>query len=178
MNTIPITEALEYYDMNSEKYVVKNVRYIRYDHSKSDTEHNSIIMYDKNKNEIFRSRYEVIGIHEQKTNIWAWAWSIPTLIKNSTMIIKKILLYGLDLDIENRILKTELITSRFKVSNNIQLEIQLAIASYLSKIPLIFSVFSYSSTNNNNDYIDLLIDDNQIKTKVYLFLLDYKQFEI
>jgi hypothetical protein len=59
--------------------------------------------------------------------------------KNSTYLSRKLLNYGLDIDNEELIqLKSELITSRFKIKNTLQLDIHLALAGYLCKNPIIY----------------------------------------
>ena len=59
--------------------------------------------------------------------------------KNTNYVSRKILEYGLDIDYKDiSFLKTELITSKFRITDNIQLELHLALASYLSKNPVIF----------------------------------------
>lgn len=137
-----VTTALEQYDVNSMKYkkLFKDVKYIAYIDSLSELSHNSIVFYNKDGNFLFRSRYEVIGVYEPTISTWTWAWAIPTLKQNSINIVKKLWMYGVDLnnDSNGQYLKLELITSKFHITDYTQLEIHLAIASYLSKIPLIF----------------------------------------
>ena len=41
-------------------------------------------MYDKDKKEILKSRYENIGIYNNKSHTWTWAWSVPKFLKNTT----------------------------------------------------------------------------------------------
>ena len=43
--------------------------------------------YDKDLNELFKSRFERIGIYENKSQIWSWAWTISYFEKNETNII-------------------------------------------------------------------------------------------
>lgn len=143
-----IKDALEFYDNNNEKYenIKKKIKYIRI--IPSQELHEDIIgtklsFYDKNKNELFASRIEFLGNYYNKINVWVWGWSIPILDKSLSTIIRKVFLYGTDIDItpynfDNILLKNELITSRFRIIDEVQLEIHCAIASYLSKKPFIF----------------------------------------
>ena len=94
-------------------------------------------------------------------------------------------MYGLDIDQSNSFLKKELLTSDFKISNNLQLEIHTAISSYLTRIPLICTFFlrdnkgeMYSDKNLYNTLIS--VDENQeTATKIdYLFLLDYDKLKL
>ena len=91
-----ILNSFEYYDKNNQKIKDKfiNVKYISLEMKSNDLEHNNIIFYDKDLNELFKSRFERIGIYENKSQIWSWAWTISYFEKNETNIIRKILFYG------------------------------------------------------------------------------------
>lgn len=174
-----VTDALEYYDLNSELYdeKFKHVKYVKIEQAEKEIDHNSIIMYNKDKKQIYKSRYEVIGTFNSLTNTWAWGWTISTLKKNSTTIIRKIMNYGAELDPESSFLKTELITSRFRISDPIQLEIHTAIASYLSKKPVIFKLKSFVDLNiTDNNLLDVQNSKNPSENHnfsiYYLFILD------
>ena len=175
-----ITDALEYYDKFQEKYKDEyiNINYISLEISDKDLDHNVIIFYDSELKEISRSRYERIGILDLKSQIWTWAWARPDLRKNETNIIRKILFYGTELDPSMNYLKTELITSRFKITNKIQLDIFCAISGYLSKKPKIFSYKIYGNPKIiDNKYVDIINPDiketdNTYELISYIFLLD------
>ncbi|AYV84235.1 MAG: hypothetical protein Hyperionvirus20_13 [Hyperionvirus sp.] len=182
INLIP--DSLEYYDNNSEKYTdfFKRVKYVKFIDALKDMEHNNIYMFDNNKNEILKSRYEILGVYNNKSKTWTWAWSIPRFRKNSTHIARKIVNYGMDLDPESRFLKTELITSRFRITNPIQLDIHAAIASYLSKKYVVYKYISYISQFAGPKDVNGLIDITNIPEKYrdeysiyYMFLLDYEK---
>ena len=178
MNNTIVTDALEYYDKNNEKYreKFKNIRFTKFVENNNDMEHNVIIMYDNNKKELFRSRYEVIGLFNSTTNIWTWAWAIPSFRKNNTNIVRKIMNYGAELDPQTRFLKMELITSRFRISNNVQLDIHASIASYLSKNPIIYNHYTNIQLKNISGYTDVKKINSDNYTLYFLFLLDSNQF--
>jgi hypothetical protein len=113
-----VTNALEYYDKNIEIYnnLFKDVVYTKNIPPESINGHDIIMFYDKNKKEIFRSRYEILGLHTITSNIWTWGWAVPNLKKNQTNISRKIWMYGSVLDPEISFLKSELITSRFQIN--------------------------------------------------------------
>ena len=140
MSSDLIRDSLEYLDRNIEKNndFLKKIKYISF---KWGINSPIIFFYDSNKNIIHTSNYEIIGtyIHDYKS--WTWAWSVPTYAKKFTYIITDILKYGINLDTDNDnlFLRSELINSRFKISNKIQLEIHTSIAAYLSKKPLVFN---------------------------------------
>ena len=191
-HTSLVVNALEYYDLNNEKYshIYKNAKYYKIVLSNNDMKKNDIILYDEHKNIILKSAYEIIGVYSKDTNIWAWAWAIPFFYKNSTYISKKIINYGIDLDPEEMTLKTELITSRFRISNMIQIDIHVALTSYLSKNPVTFNFliseeewhkkyeYSYNDTTTE-DSASNYVEINSSATNgvmYYLFLLDYEKY--
>ncbi len=141
-NLYIISQSLEYYDKNLVKNsdFFNNINYIKI--IKNDV--NYLEFYDKNKELIKKTRYEILGVYNSSGKIWTWSWSIAVLAKNVVNTAKKIFNYGFDLDINNAYLKNELITSRFKISNPIQLDIHVALGSYLSKKELIFKYRTYN----------------------------------
>jgi len=173
-----VTNALEYYDKNIEIYnnLFKDVVYTKNTPPESINGHDIIMFYDKNKKEIFRSRYEILGLHTITSNIWTWGWAVPNLKKNQTNISRKIWMYGSVLDPEISFLKSELITSRFQINSTIQTDIHVGIASYLSKNPLIYKYYVYKNTEVDDNNIRKELNNNYIVI-YYLFLLDYKDFE-
>lgn len=135
MNIDIIKNALEYYDKNKEKYesFLKKCIYYRREIYEEENINDIFIFYDKDKKEIYRTEYEVLGLFDTDLMLWSWGWSNPNLDKKSTYLISKILNYGIKLSSGDYFLKSELITSKFKISTKIQLDIHSAIASYLSK---------------------------------------------
>lgn len=180
-NVSLVTTALKYYDQNNElhKDTLKRGNYIKFMSGESDLEHKIIIFYDKDKKEFFRSRYEVIGVYNSESNTWTWSWSIPTFKKNNTNIARKLWNYGALLDPSVKYLKTELITSRFRVANPVQLDIHIGIAAYLSKNPLVYkhSIVGYSKYDIEG-FTDITESElEESKTIYYMFLLDHKNAE-
>lgn len=172
-----VTTALEYYDLNDEKYknILKNAHYVKFVQAETDIEHNVIIFFDDNKKEIYRSKYEIVGLYESDSNTWTWSWAVPRFKKNNTNIVRKIWNYGAVLDPSVGYLKTELITSRFRVADPIQLDIHVGIASYLSKNQLIYKYNNYVTQVPDVDgYTDIKKKFNDTYTIYYMFLLDYK----
>ena len=170
-----IINALNYYDKNYEqtKNIFKNVKYYSFIISKSDLEHSRIIFYDTNKKKLFESRYEVISVFLPKVDIWIWGWATPRILKNQSGLIKKVLNYGLDLDKNYTSLKLLLTTSRLKVDNMVQLDINTAIASYISKSKTVLGI-AYDEKNEeiieNILPFNLNIIDSTIAYTYYSFL--------
>lgn len=176
-----IKNSFEYYDKNNEKIGNKfdKVNYISFEINQKDLEHDIIIFYDVNLKELFRSRIEKIGIFDKISKIWTWAWAVSSFKKNETNIVRKILQYGTELDPSTIFLKTELITSRFRISNKIQLDMHCAIASYLSKKKQIYKYTIFNLLKLiDNKYIDILNpdysknEDVTFELEYYVFLLD------
>jgi len=176
--------ALKYYDTNNEKYsrLFDKIKYYRIFHTTEHTEldHNVIRFYDKDKKEIFRSRYEMLGYYNATVKMWAWGWIINDK-KNEIVLAKKLLNYALDLGKEFSFLKSELVTSRFRISSEIQLDIHASIASYISKNPLIFKLLSTSTPAGHLEddpsieiyELQKLTNNSDIN---YLYLLDDYKF--
>lgn len=170
MNTMSnlVTDSLEFYDSNKEKYesFLSNIKYINLG-ANYDRKYHEINLLDKNKKIIHTSRYEILGVLDTVNNIWLWAWAAPYLPKNLTYISRKILHYGTELESESEFLKTELITSRFKISGPIQVELHTAIASYLSKQPFIIDI-----SVSGKEYSEYNPKEKSKEKSYYLFLLD------
>lgn len=174
-----ILNALEYADVNKEKYstVLKKSRYVSIFSSTKDMVPSTITFYDKGKKPMFTSRFEILGEYIHDSNIWLWAWAQPTLPKNQTYLSKKILNYGLNIDpTENLVLKTELVTSRFKVFDDVQLDMHVALSSYIAKAPFIFDL--YRVHNHKTEILGSTIlfhlenKDSESYVRYVLILLD------
>lgn len=180
-----VVNSLAYYDKNTEKYekLFANVKYVNFPpgnkDEKGDLIRRYISMYNADRKEIFSSRYEIIGIYENNTRTWSWAWSIPKLKKNITYISRKILNYGLDIEIEEQksmFLKSELITGRFRITDHVQLDLHAGIASYISKKPVVYKFIYHPNNEDSLKMVDVSHSD-QLKgdySIYYLFILDYE----
>ena len=165
MSNIIIPKALEYYDRNTKKNedFYNKIHYEEWtnlSNSSGDMDRRLIKFFDKNKKLLTTYKYEVLGVYSFKSNIWEWAWSIPKLSKNENYISRKILNYGLNLDKDQEFLKMELITSKFRLSSTLQLDIHISLASYLSKIPKIYS------------FILNLDEPKEKREIIYLYLIE------
>jgi hypothetical protein len=133
-----VNDALKYYDLNNEKYnhIKRHIKYFQlYPNNDSEIETLRLVFFDENKKELFTSRCEILGKYFRHINVWIWGWSLPKIPKYLSSIIRKVFLYGTDIDLSNvanTILKNELVTSRFRIEDEIQLDIHCAIASYFS----------------------------------------------
>ena len=88
--SILIDKALNYYDKQNIEYS----KYINSDNITLDRDKNIIKFNDYNdKQSIFK--YEFLGIFDNTTNIWMWAWLVPEFMYNETSIVRKLMNYGL-----------------------------------------------------------------------------------
>jgi hypothetical protein len=91
--------------------------------------------YIRFKNDNFN--YEILGIFDMKTNIWIWSWVFPFIDKLLNKESKGLLKYALNLNItdidskDHYFLKTQLTNSRIYMKDKFQLDILLAICSYI-----------------------------------------------
>jgi hypothetical protein len=179
-----IRSALEYYDINCEKYhnFINKIKYIKLINNNHQTD--EIVFLDKNKNILLQSSYEILGIYLPKQNIWKWSWSIPTFQKKYTFISRKILEYAFNLDQDNEyLLRSKLINSKINIYNNLQLDIHIALSSYIGKQPLIFKFYNFLEENEDNDndsdsddlFINMSNHNNNDKDYMimYFFILNY-----
>lgn len=172
-----ITNSLRYYDSNNERYskIFDKTYFYSINRSGNDLSHDIIIFYDKNKNKTFKSRYEILGFYSVHAQLWTWSWSIGSFSKNLVYLTRRILNYGLDLEPkEDPFLKSELITSRFRITNEIQLDIHAAIASYISKKPMILRLISDPNLvkESSENIYELIKEESNTSFIYFLFLLD------
>ena len=138
-----IRDALEFYDKNQELYnvFINKVKYIKFINNINMTD--EIILYDENKKILLESSYEILGVFLPKTQLWKWSWSIPSFHKKHTYISRKILEYAFNLDRTTELaLRTDLTNSRIKIINDLQLDIHIALSSYIGKQPLIIKYYN------------------------------------
>lgn len=165
-----VKSALEYYDDNTLKHYDKMKTFKYY---KVDKDIGKIFFYDKNKILIHDSHYEVIGRLIQAQKIWVWGWSASELTKDIIKTSRKVLNYALDLDTQNISLKTELITSRFQVTHPIQIDIHVALTSFLSKQPMIYKLdyFGKYDTGDAEENIHKITHGDNPINSYYLILV-------
>lgn len=144
-----IDKALNYYDQHNIEYD----KYIKTENIQLEREKNIIKFPDINT----EFKYEFLGIFDNTTNIWMWAWLVPEFMFNETNIVRKLLNYGLKisptstnkLDNEKLYLKTQMVNGRFLLYDNFQLDLHLAISSYLAKDNIKFIYYKKKYLNKD-----------------------------
>jgi hypothetical protein len=178
-----IKDALEYYDQNNEKYekIKKKIKYAKFIKGDADDiERLRFTFYDKDKKELFTSRIELLGKYYTNLHVWIWGWAMARIEKFASTIIRKVFFYGTDIMIhgkEDIALKNELITSRFKVTSDVQIDMHCAIASYLAKKPFIFGMKELPSeepgeVKNEEFEVISMYSKKESDYIYYMFILD------
>jgi hypothetical protein len=129
-----IKKSLEYYDSQNDK----NKKYIENTKIIFSGEDNQISLIDKDENILLDCNYEILGLFDNQTNVWLWAWLLPFLNSNDTIISRKLLDYALKLEPQSNsydhyYIKSQLLNSRITIEDSIELDIHLALSSYLIK---------------------------------------------
>ena len=133
-----IKKSFEHYDKQNEKYKT----YMKYHETRLDYRQKKFIF----KNDKIKVEYngEVLGIFDSLTKVWIWGWMFPSSVTGSTELSKNLLNYGLKLQPSDKdeyaflYIKTLLINSRILLKDKLQLDIQLALSSYLIKDNALF----------------------------------------
>jgi hypothetical protein len=166
-----IKSSISYYDTNQEKYKNKiaTFKYYKTIKSNSDLESSSIQFFDINKKLIFTSKYQVMCIYDNVHKLFVWSWAVPRYTQSETTLSTRVLQYGFSLDTEKILLKTDLITSKQVIESRILLDVNVAIASYLTKMPFIYELqVSY-------DILEQEEEENKVN-KDNLFELNKKKY--
>jgi hypothetical protein len=169
-----IISSLEYYDLNINKYNDFNKKSV---FSKESLEDNKqiISLYDVNENLLHSSEYDIIGSYTTENNLWTWGWAIPFFSVKQTRIAKRILNYALDIDPRisaiNTFIKSQLTTSRFIITNPIQLEMHASLYSYLSKSEYVLKIYQPFENLNPKRY-NLLSNTSDFNGTIYYCILN------
>jgi len=175
-----IKTAIEEHDIYEYKILnfFKKIEYFKINNDRNLTPR--IKLFDSNKNLLLESSFENVGIFKQKNNIWQWGWSMNSINNNQNFISRNILSYSFKLksDIPSEyLLKSILLDSKHTIKNKLQLEILLAISSYLSKFHFILKLPYLPNVNFEEEYINykqLFVDKNFNECDIYyLFIIDY-----
>lgn len=178
MNNI-IKSALENYDKNQEK-ILKMLKDIYYLKLNTTGRIKYITFYDKNKKKILESSYQLAGIYLESSNTWKWGWTLPGRNKDETDLSRKVLDYAFNLDNFNEIeLRSQLINSTIPILNSMQMDINIAIISYITKIPFIFKIplitIMDKQEDNLYEYSKFFTESNNRNNNiiVYMYILDF-----
>ncbi len=146
LNTL-IDKSLNFYDEQNKKYK----EYLNEDDIVVTRDKNIIKFNNLNK----EFKYELVGMFDNTTNIWMWGWMVPDFLYNETNLVRKLLNYGLKISPsviipisdDKLYLKTQMINSRFLLNDKFQLDLHLAITSYLVKDSIKFIYYKKKYLN-------------------------------
>lgn len=155
-----IKKSLKHYDDNN---ILWN-KYINNKNIEIDINNAYITFFKKEKNmKIFK--YEILGYHDN--NIWIWGWVMPNISNEKLDIVKKLLIYGIELDHvystdEYMILKSIFVNSRIKIENYISLDIHLSLIYNIIKNKILF-IYSKKVFLNDTKYVTFyyLVKENK-----------------
>lgn len=162
-----IKKASEYYDNQKYNYINlisnQNVKI---------NEATSEIMFMFETEKPYYGEYEILGYFDNQTNIWIWGWLLGDLSSSHTNLCRELLNYGLKLEPrsnseEHFMIKSLLVNSRISLEEDVQLDINLAIYSYLirDKIAFIYPRKRY-------------IDDTNKKYVTFYYLIKKKLSDV
>jgi hypothetical protein len=128
-----IKKAIEHFDEQNWNYkYLAHVQNVKFDESDSS------ITFIKDNNEKEYYNYELLGYFDNPNGVWIWGWVLADFNYRDTPQCKYLLDYGLKLEpksatLEQAMIKGTLVNSRIKIEEFVQLEINLALYSYLVK---------------------------------------------
>lgn len=138
-----IKKALEYYDSMNQNFLK------RHSDKGKKSAMNNLIQFGKETYE-----YEFLAIFDKNTNVWVWGYALPILSDELKQQIEGLHLYGLkqktipiqrvkssgnfdqlasNISILNLYIKTIFGNSRLYINNDLEIDILLAMSSYLLK---------------------------------------------
>lgn len=128
-----IKKALDHYDKQQIKYndLIRSSK-INYYLDKNEIE------FIDNDGKILDFPFETLGYFDNNTQIWIWGWLLQDLKSEQVEICRELLNYGLKLEpdtltAEHNLFKALLVNSRISIDEDTQLDINLAIISYLMR---------------------------------------------
>jgi hypothetical protein len=157
-----IREALLNYDTNNTKFkkIIKN-HYLDIELSESEHNRSNIKFINKNTNNIdFETKFEYLAAYYKKQSIWAWAWSSSEYYQSENGLSIQMLEYAVTMNKYLSYIRSLLITPKGAINDNVQTDINLAVASYIIKKPYIYNY--YDDSTNSYTYL-ILIDTDVIQ---------------
>lgn len=144
-----IKKAMDYYDNQKIKYLNEiSTQDVSFDFDTTE------ITFNFGDNESKTYDYEMIGYFDNQAKIWIWSWVVTDIKSSESKLSRELLQYGLKLEpgsnsLDHFIIKGLLLNSRTIILEQTQLDINLAIYSYLvrDKIKFIYPRRRYLDQN-------------------------------
>jgi hypothetical protein len=127
-----VKKALEHYDNQNWN----NKKMVDNQDVKFDELNSTITFFINDTSKIYN--YELLGYYDNQNGVWIWGWVLSDFNYKDTPQCKYLLDYGLKLEpksatIEQTMIKGILVNSRIKIEEQTQLDVNLALYSYLIK---------------------------------------------
>jgi len=161
-----LKSKLDFYDKSNEEYKhlicikKEQLEYKEYENNDNMLGHEHYIVFKNTKNkEIYRGTVAKLGLFYKKSKIWVWAWANPTYAVSDTYGARNILLYGLDLNINDNTIPTFYIdlyqkpiftSSRLYIKNQTMLDIIISLSLGITKAKFILP----DVNENTSDLVD------------------------
>lgn len=141
-----IINILKYYDEQNRKHSELFKQEVNIDVK------NSIISFDE-----ISYDYELLAYFDEHEKIWIWAWLLSTLENTQNKLSRDLLNWGLDLSPSSNtddhyMFKSLLVNSRIRIDESVQLDINLALCSYLLRDRILF-IYPNKKYIDNDKYI-------------------------
>ena len=144
----------------------------------TDGSRSVISFHDTKTNElIFESEYETYGVYHSGHGVWAWAWAIPGNISANNSLMAKVLNHVISSSTVDYYAKSVLSTSRGLATDITQIDINIALGSYMLKNPYIYPLNESLTDGILTHYIILLDVDkiNELEEKYSKELAIFRQ---
>jgi hypothetical protein len=165
-----ITNALQYYDSNMEKYEnIFEKLYYKFKHPENNYAYIKLEFYNDADEFQFETRFEIFGEYFLDKNLWVWSWATSRMKQNMMNVSRQLWLYGSKLTSKNKFLRVLLTTSRFRLSNIKHIDTHLAISAYLTKTVFLYRLYMYNGKISYSRY-GRLNNNNNPDTRNILFL--------
>ena len=167
-----IYKSLEIYDNqnNNNKMFINcsNVIIKTLDYDTDENDKNEINFYVDDID--YNFNYEVLGIFDKNTKVWIWSWNMPVLIKELTKESRNLLNYAFSKEKnsdltkedynnyskEDLFIRIQFTNSRLYLTDSFQLDILLAVCSYVLQNRIKF-IFKKNNKFNDNFEVYYLI---------------------
>lgn len=156
-----LKNILETYDMNKTMMdkKLKDMRYYKIIYNKIN-EMDEMVIYEKNKKEIFKSKIQILGIYIPNHKLWKWGWSL-FVTRKLNYLSKEVLKYALEINNINLFfIREPLINSNIKIENELELDLLVAVGSYLTKQPMIKKFYKMPYEDNEDEDYEEVYDIN------------------
>jgi hypothetical protein len=161
-----LSKALEDYDRTVPviKYLIDTCLQPEVIRDQSGNNRTVFIFKSKTTKEIIlETEVETFAIYANAHKVWSWAWAIPgfNLVENS--LSRDILVHALSMEPQLAYIKAIITTSRGRITNPTQLDINLALGTCLIKNTYIYPFIYEIEKGQGVCYYNVLINTTALK---------------